>query len=88
MTADAEIIAERAAQQLDQWPTLEQAVGCMNCLKITRTASPGCLFCGSESLLNVAEILSGRELGLMKDDTLCELLGAVQRELVRRGGSA
>jgi hypothetical protein len=94
MTADAEQNLARANDQIDQWPTLDQAMGCLDCQRISRTSAPGCFFCASTSVLNVAEVLGRRNLAGMSDDSLRafrrgldERMRAVTSEYARRWGN-
>jgi hypothetical protein len=57
VTADAEQIAERANDALDQVPTFAEALGCVDCTRIFRCGS-ACPWCASQSLLNVAGVLN------------------------------
>jgi len=62
MTADAEQVVERANEALDLVPTFGEALGCLDCSKLFRCGS-ACPWCGSTSLLNVANALSERKEG-------------------------
>lgn len=46
-------------QILERWPTLDQAIGCVNCEFIYRAAENGrCPHCGSQVFINVAAIVA------------------------------
>lgn len=62
MTADAENVAERANDAMSQIPTLEQCLACVDCSRLFRTGQ-SCPYCASESLLNVADIISNEHIG-------------------------
>ena len=61
MTADAEQVASRATDAAEQNPTLNQALGCLDCERIFRHGS-ACPFCGSQSLLNVSDCIGGQRV--------------------------
>lgn len=61
MTADAEQVVSRATDAAEQVPTLEQALGCMDCERIFRTGA-SCFYCGSPALLNVADCIGGQRV--------------------------
>lgn len=83
--SESDIVVERAVASTEQWPTLTEAMGCLDCSILFRTAQPSCPHCGSSSMLNVAELLqNGRDMSKMKHPDLVELAGKVTAELMRR----
>lgn len=62
MTADAENVAERANDAMSQIPTLTQCLGCADCERMFRIGQ-ACPYCASESLLNIADIISNEHIG-------------------------
>lgn len=67
MTADAELLRDRANDALEQMPTLDEAMGCLDCIQIFRNGAH-CPSCGSRSLINVADALSERQVVQRLDD--------------------
>jgi rRNA maturation endonuclease Nob1 len=61
MTADAEQVATRATDALDQVPTLDSALGCIDCSRIFRSGQ-SCPYCASQSLLNVSDCIGSQRV--------------------------
>jgi hypothetical protein len=55
------LVAARSAMAVQQWPTLTEAFGCMDCLFLFRLAvKDACPLCESASILNVANFFNKR----------------------------
>ena len=55
-------MSERFAAMMAQWPTLAEALACMDCTRLFRVAAgDSCPLCGGSSLLNVGSILHAGE---------------------------
>lgn len=57
MSVEAEIIAERAMQIVDQIPTFMSVNGCMDCQHLFRHGNK-CPYCQSAAVCNLADILN------------------------------
>lgn len=54
---EAAQITERAHKIIDQLPTFAEVSGCMDCSILFRRGH-ACPFCGSESVVNLADVLN------------------------------
>lgn len=55
--SEVEMLMEKAHSIIDQMPTFQQCLGCMDCNNLFRYGN-ACPFCKSESIINVADVLS------------------------------
>jgi hypothetical protein len=55
---EADLIADRAAKFVAHFPTVNEALGCLDCDYIFRHGS-SCPFCGSRAIWNVADLIKG-----------------------------
>lgn len=77
--SEEELLAGRTSTVLNQWPTLIQASGCVNCNGIFRepTQQGTCPHCNSTSVFDVAAALA------VERASVAEIVGKVQGMIER-----